>query len=92
MLEHGISGDVAGLPGDVVPLLQHPVVEVVVLAAPPVEGVGEAVDAAELLGAERRHPAEVPVVDQAVLPLVHRHGKVLRLVRRALVQVPEEKP
>ena len=70
VLQHGVAADVARVAEDGVALLGHPVEEVVVLAAPTVEAVGEPVDVLELLLGEGGHPAKVVAVDEPVLRLI----------------------
>ena len=64
MLQHRVTADVAWVAEHSVTLLGHPVEEVVVLAAPSVEAVGESVDVLELLFGECSHPAEVVVINE----------------------------
>ena len=55
------------VPGDLVPIVDDPVVEIVVLRAPAPEQVGEAVDVVELLGAEGHDAAEDVLVGEVVV-------------------------
>lgn len=88
MLQHRVASNVARISEDLVVLLDDPVVEVVVLAAPAVERVGEAVDVLELAPRERGDASEVALVDQPVFPLVDSHRHVLGSIRGAGVDVP----
>ena len=64
VLQHRVTADVTRVAEHGVTLLGHPVEEVVVLAAPTVEAVGESVDVLELLFGERSHPAKVVAIDE----------------------------
>ena len=70
MLQHRVTADVTRVAENGVTLLGHPMEEVVVLAAPTVEAVGEPVDVLELLFGECSHPAEVIAVDEPAWRLV----------------------
>ena len=69
--------------------LLDPMMEVVVFAAPPVEGVGVAVHLGELVPGDGGDPAEVVVVLQPVAPLVDGHAHVLWIVAWTLVKISE---
>ena len=86
MLQHGVAADVARVAEDGVALLGHPVEEVVVLAAPAVEAVGESVDVLELLLGEGGHPAEVVAVDEPALRLIGEYRTVQRKIRMRVCQ------
>ena len=63
MLQHRVTADVTRVAEHGVALLGNPVEEIVVLAAPSVEAVGESVDVLELLFGKCSHPAEVVVIN-----------------------------
>ena len=81
MLQHRVAADVTRIAEDGVALLRNAMEEVVVLAAPAVEAVGEAVDVLELLFGECSHPAEVVVVDE---PAWER-GTIILSLRRYIL-------
>ena len=84
---HEESGDGDRTPIDGEVKLLDPVMQVIVLPAPAVEGVGVAVHLGELVPGDGRDPAEVVVVLQPVAPLVDGHAHVLRIVERTFVKI-----